>query len=47
MYFITQNKKGVSSLELMRRPGISYKAVWRMKQKLMQVMMERDQVKML
>jgi hypothetical protein len=31
----------------MRRPGISYKAIWRIKQKLVQVMMERDQVKML
>lgn len=31
----------------MRRLGISYKAAWRMKQKLMQVMMEREQSKML
>ena len=47
MYFVTQDKKGVSSLELMRRLGISYKAAWRMKQKLMQVMMERDEAKKL
>lgn len=47
MYFITQDKKGVSSLGLMRRLGISYKAAWRMKQKLMQVMMERGQEKRL
>lgn len=45
MYFITQDKKGVSALELMRRLGISYKAAWRMKQKLMQVMLERDRKK--
>ncbi|WP_075185111.1 IS1595 family transposase [Teredinibacter haidensis] len=42
MYFITQDKKGVSALELMRRLGIGYKSAWRMKQKLMQVMLERD-----
>ena len=47
LYFITQDKKGISALELMRRLGISYKAAWRMKQKLMQVMMEREQSKML
>lgn len=47
LYFITQDKKGISALELMRRLGISYPAAWRMKQKLMQVMMEREQTKML
>ena len=47
MYFITQDKKGISALELMRRLGISYKAAWRMKQKLMQTMMERDDAKKL
>lgn len=47
LYFITQDKKGISALELMRRLGVSYKAAWRMKQKLMQVMMEREQSKML
>ena len=41
MYFITQDKKGISARELMGRLGISYKAAWRMKQKLMQVMMDR------
>lgn len=42
IYFITQDKKGIAALELQRLLGISYNAAWRMKQKLMQVMMERD-----
>jgi len=42
IYFITQDKKGISALALRRHLGISYNAAWRMKQKLMQVMMERD-----
>jgi len=42
IYFITQDKKGISALSLRRHLGISYNAAWRMKQKLMQVMMERD-----
>lgn len=45
IYFITQDKKGVSALALKRRLGISYKAAWRMKQKVMQTMMERDDAK--
>jgi len=45
IYFITQDKKGISALSLHRHLGISYNAAWRMKQKLMQVMMERDQNK--
>ena len=45
IYFITQDKKGISALELHRLLGISYNAAWRMKQKLMQVMLERDDCK--
>jgi len=45
IYFISQGKKGISALELKRSLGISYPAAWRMKQKLMQVMMERDEQK--
>lgn len=45
LYFVTQDKKGISALELKRRLGISYPAAWRMKQKLMQVMMEREDTK--
>lgn len=47
IYFIAQDKKGISALALKRRLGISYHAAWRMKQKLMQVMMEREQTKKL
>lgn len=43
IYLITQDKKGISCMKLTRHLGISYNAAWRMKQKLMQVMMERDQ----
>ena len=47
IYFMTQNKKGISALELKRKLGISYKAAWRMRHKLMQVMMERESSKKL
>jgi hypothetical protein len=47
LYFISQDKKGVSALGLKRRLGISYPAAWRMKQKLMQVMLEREAEKKL
>ena len=47
MYFMTQDKKGVSAMELHRLLGISYNAAWRMKQKLMQVMLEREESRML
>lgn len=45
IYLLTQDKKGVSAMKLHRQLGISYNAAWRMKQKLMQVMMERDDSK--
>jgi len=47
IYFMTQNKKGISALDLKRKLGISYKASWRMRHKLMQVMMERESGKKL
>lgn len=43
IYLMTQNKKGVSAMQLHRQLGISYNAAWRLKHKLMQVMLERDQ----
>jgi transposase-like protein len=42
IYLMTQEKNGISALELSRQLGISYNASWRMKHKLMQAMKERD-----
>lgn len=42
IYLITQDKNGISALELSRQLGVSYNATWRLKQKLMQAMKERD-----
>ncbi|CED61668.1 transposase, IS1595 family [Moritella viscosa] len=42
IYFVTQEKNGISAPELSRLLGISYNATWRLKQKLMQAMKERD-----
>jgi transposase-like protein len=42
IYHLTQPKNNVSALELKRLLGVSYKAAWRMKHKLMQVMDERE-----
>lgn len=43
MFFLTQTKNNVAILELRRLMGISYRAAWRIKHKLMQVMYEREQ----
>ena len=45
MYLLTQTKNGISGLELKRQLGIGYNAAWRMKHKILQVMMERDNSK--
>jgi transposase-like protein len=42
MHLITQAKTGISSLSLKRVLGVSYNTAWSMKQKIMQVMKERD-----
>lgn len=47
MYLMTQSKNGISSLELSRQLGIGYRSAWRMKQKLMQVMLQSDSKKKL
>lgn len=47
MFFLTQNKNNISILELRRLAGISYRAAWRIKHKLMQAMFEREQTTVL
>jgi transposase-like protein len=42
IYHLTQPKNNVAALELKRLLGVSYKAAWRLKHKLMQVMDERE-----
>jgi ISXO2-like transposase domain/Transposase zinc-ribbon domain len=45
MYLISQAKTGLSALSLKRQVGVSYNTAWGMKQKIMQVMEERDDQK--
>ncbi|RLV57663.1 IS1595 family transposase [Parashewanella curva] len=45
IYVITQSKTGVSALSLKRQIGVSYNTAWSVKQKIMQVMKERDDKK--
>lgn len=47
LHHLTQSKNGISALELSRRLGIAYNSAWLMKQKLMQVMKERESQKKL
>jgi len=47
IYLITQSKTGVSALALKREIGVSYNTAWSMKHKIMQVMKERDDSKLL
>lgn len=42
MHILGQSKNGRSALSLMRDLGVSYNTAWGMKQKIMQVMKERD-----
>ncbi|TNC93326.1 MAG: hypothetical protein FD119_4110, partial [Stygiobacter sp.] len=42
MHLLTQAKNNVSSLELKRHLGVRYKTAWLMKHKLLQVMAERE-----
>jgi transposase-like protein len=45
IHLITQAKTGLSALALMRQIGVWYNTAWSMKQKIMQVMKERDDSK--
>jgi len=47
MYLLTQSKKGISSLELGRRLGVTQTTAWTLKHKLAQVMIERNASKRL
>jgi hypothetical protein len=47
MYLVTQSKKGISSIELGRRLGVTQTTAWTMKHKLAQVMIERNSSKRL
>lgn len=42
MYLMTQSKNAISSLELKRQLGVSYKTAWMMKHKLLEVMVQRE-----
>jgi len=44
IYLLSQDKKGISSMALARYLGISYNAALRMKHKIMQVMLEREEI---
>jgi transposase-like protein len=47
MHLLTQAKNNVSALELKRHLGVRYKAAWLMKHKLLQVMAEREERRVL
>lgn len=42
MFLLSQSKNNISALELKRQLGVSYPTAWRLKHKLMQVMIERE-----
>ncbi|WP_341809025.1 IS1595 family transposase [Xanthomonas oryzae pv. oryzicola] len=43
MYLLTSSKTNLAALELKRHLGVTYKAAWRMKHKIMQAMTEREE----
>jgi transposase-like protein len=47
LYHMTQSKKGISSIELGRRLGVTQTTAWKIKHELKQVMLERDAAKQL
>lgn len=47
LFLISQSKNNISALELMRQIGVSYRSAWRVKHKIMQVMLEREGIRIL
>lgn len=47
LYLLTQQKNGISALELKRHLGVSYPTAWMVKHKLLQTMLERDSARRL
>jgi Zn ribbon nucleic-acid-binding protein len=47
IYLLTQTKNNVAALELKRHLGVCYRTAWRVKHKLMHVMHEREDGRML
>ena len=47
MHLLTQGKHSISALELKRQIGVSYETAWKVKHKLMQVMLEREKGRIL
>ena len=47
MHLLTQSKNNVAALELMRHLGVCYKTAWLIKHKLMEVMREREDTRLL
>lgn len=43
IYLLTTTKTNMAALELMRHLGVNYKAAWRLKHKIMQAMLEREE----
>jgi hypothetical protein len=44
---MNQSKNNISALELKRQLGVNYRSAWRVKHKLMQVMLERESTRVL
>ena len=44
---MSQSKNNISALELKRQLGVNYRSAWRIKHKLMQVMVERESTRVL
>lgn len=47
MYLVTQAKNGISALELGRQIGVCYRTAWRIKHRLMAVMAEQEEERVL